>query len=152
MGPRATSIHQNESPSVFTLKFIICNFLQSSCLPFVVSISRHILVIDLKLYFLHAPSPLGFSIFGHRATTSASLASFPAQNLSTSTNDYRQPRVNKFKKFSRFSFAEKEAASCYIWLQCFSSTPTSSCDPSFGKFLLRKWVPCLVTVQKHGSN
>lgn len=104
----------------------------------------------LKIIFSTRPLLPPFRAFpslNNRATTSASLASFPAQNLSTSTNDYRQPRVNKFKKFSRFSFAEKEAASCFVRLQCFS-LPFASRWSIFRKVSPPKMrVPGLVTVQ-----
>lgn len=99
--------------------------------------SRHILVIDLNLYFLHA-LPLFFSLSPSLSLFLGNDGRIPcfisgAQNFKyINTNGYRQPRVNKFKKFSRFSLTEEEAAA---WLlQCFSP----SFDPSFGKFVLWK--------------
>lgn len=115
--------------------------------------SRHILVIDLNLYFLHALPPF-FSLFLPLSLFLGNDGRIPcfisgAQNFKyINTNGYRQPRVNKFKKFSRFSLTEEEAAA---WLlQCFS--------PSFIRSIFRKVCPlktskpCLVTAQKHGPN
>lgn len=115
--------------------------------------SRHILVIDLNLYFLHA-LPLFFSLSPSLSLFLGNDGRIPcfisgAQNFKyINTNGYRQPRVNKFKKFSRFSLTEEEAAA---WLlQCFS--------PSFIRSIFRKVCPlktskpCLVTAQKHGPN
>lgn len=115
--------------------------------------SRHILVIDLNLYFLHALPPF-FSLFPSLSLFLGNDGRIPcfisgAQNFKYINRiGYRQPRVNKFKKFSRFSLTEEEAAA---WLlQCFS--------PSFIRSIFRKVCPlktskpCLVTAQKHGPN